>query len=374
MCVAKGSVSMPLRLRKVMAIVCFATILVLLASCNQKASDDSVEQEAQIERFLAEQGIKRTPAEPFDFPPVVDTKKLSSTVLVSRLEDSIPAGKNVVYCATSQLVNAVDDLAVVKQGLLASANVVPKGSCRFFTGSLNEIRRQSEARFPSLADSAEWQSGDEPWWCCHFQRSLPFLEAFELLEEPLVFRSSNGEFKVDSFGDRRFDESSVQQSLRKEQITIVDFKSEDDFVVRLNTQVNEDELILAKVQPRLSLAATLEGVMQRVRSNPLEGSVGADIREGEALVVPMLTVSLIEWFSNHPPGFQTIRFRLDEKGAVLDSWLGYLNIGSDVVLRQMVFDKPFLLYLKSKNAKAPYFVLWVDNPEVMQPFAANTEN
>ena len=261
----------------------------------------------------------------------------------------------------------------MEEGLSGSADVLPKGSFRLLTGSPDEIRREGVASFPSLAESTALQGGDEPWWCCHFQRSLPFLEAFEPLEEPLVFRSSKGELNVDGFGDRRFEDDSVQQSLRKEQITIIDFQSADDFVVRLNTQVNEDELILAKVQPKLDLASMLEGVMQRVRSNPLEGSERSEIQEGEALVVPMLTVNLVEWFSHTPPGFQTIRFRLDEKGAALDSLLGYNCLGDDIVLRQMVFDKPFLLYLKSKTAKAPYFVLWVDNLEVLQPFASKAE-
>jgi hypothetical protein len=34
-------------------------------------------------------------------------------------------------------------------------------------------------------------------------------------------------------------------------------------------------------------------------------------------------------------------------------------------LREFVFDKPFLLCLKEKEAKYPYLAIWVDNSELL---------
>ena len=60
---------------------------------------------------------------------------------------------------------------------------------------------------------------------------------------------------------------------------------------------------------------------------------------------------------------QTVRFRLDERGAVLKSeaivWGG---IGE-----QLIFDKPFLILLERRDARNPYFALWVGNAELLVP-------
>jgi hypothetical protein len=32
-----------------------------------------------------------------------------------------------------------------------------------------------------------------------------------------------------------------------------------------------------------------------------------------------------------------------------------------------VLDKPFLLYLKEKDADEPYIVIWIANAELMEP-------
>ena len=59
---------------------------------------------------------------------------------------------------------------------------------------------------------------------------------------------------------------------------------------------------------------------------------------------------------------QSIRFRLDERGAVLKSEAA--SAGGDGY-RQMVFNKPFLILLKRRDAGKPYFALWVGDPELL---------
>lgn len=31
-------------------------------------------------------------------------------------------------------------------------------------------------------------------------------------------------------------------------------------------------------------------------------------------------------------------------------------------------DRPFLIYMKKRDASQPFFVMWVDNAELLQPF------
>jgi hypothetical protein len=60
---------------------------------------------------------------------------------------------------------------------------------------------------------------------------------------------------------------------------------------------------------------------------------------------------------------------LSEKGVVLkssSSLLVTLGRGAfEHVPINMIFDKPFLIYLKEKEGKYPYFAMWVNNAELL---------
>ena len=71
---------------------------------------------------------------------------------------------------------------------------------------------------------------------------------------------------------------------------------------------------------------------------------------------------------------QLIRFQLDESGAILDAEAGIVMHNGDEPPpepRRFIFDRPFLLYLQQRQAKQPYFVMWVENPEVLVPDAVS---
>lgn len=84
---------------------------------------------------------------------------------------------------------------------------------------------------------------------------------------------------------------------------------------------------------------------------------------GKALVNPKAAGYFIA------EAIQNIRFRLDEKGAVLKSEA--LIIAPTAMpmneSRMMIFDKPFLVLMMKKGRNIPYFALWVDNPELLVP-------
>ena len=66
---------------------------------------------------------------------------------------------------------------------------------------------------------------------------------------------------------------------------------------------------------------------------------------------------------------QTIRFRLDERGAILKSEAEIAAAAEGLQEpRQFIFDKPFLILLERRDAQQPYFALWVDNTELLAPW------
>jgi hypothetical protein len=60
---------------------------------------------------------------------------------------------------------------------------------------------------------------------------------------------------------------------------------------------------------------------------------------------------------------QDIMFKLNEKGAMVKSTS---NMIAAAIPKQLIFNRPFLIYLKKKNGKWPYFAMWVDNAELME--------
>jgi hypothetical protein len=70
---------------------------------------------------------------------------------------------------------------------------------------------------------------------------------------------------------------------------------------------------------------------------------------------------------------QLIRFKLDEIGAKLKSEAVVPVTLSASPFReeisQLIFDKPFLIFMERKGSANPYFALWVDNPELLVPLS-----
>jgi serine protease inhibitor len=60
---------------------------------------------------------------------------------------------------------------------------------------------------------------------------------------------------------------------------------------------------------------------------------------------------------------------MDEKGVRLksESHMAFSCARSPLPSHIMIFDKPFLVVLERADAKVPYFVMWIDNPELLVP-------
>jgi hypothetical protein len=60
---------------------------------------------------------------------------------------------------------------------------------------------------------------------------------------------------------------------------------------------------------------------------------------------------------------QGIQFTMDRNGAAVASsaWLGAKGGPRD-----FHFNRPFLVYMKKRDAKHPFFVMWVENAELLE--------
>ena len=59
---------------------------------------------------------------------------------------------------------------------------------------------------------------------------------------------------------------------------------------------------------------------------------------------------------------QTVEFRLDRSGALLES---DSTLAIESTPRYFEFNRPFLIYMQRRGAQHPFFVMWVDNAELL---------
>jgi len=211
---------------------------------------------------------------------------------------------------------------------------------------------------------------------CYLFKNLDFNVPFERLGEPIRFGGTD----IPAFGISREYKSAHEKMY--EQVLVLDYRDRDDFIVELLTKSEGDRLILAKLKPAPTLAGTVEMIEKRAA-----GAEPSPAGRGDVLRVPRLNFDVTRGYAelegrrlvSSSPGVaddlvllsavQNTRFQLDEKGVRLrgESHVAFGCSASPPphISRVMVFDEPFLILLKRARADAPYFALWVDNPEIL---------
>ncbi len=331
---------------------------------------------------------------------VADSADLPDTLVTSRTEIPVTAGKNILWCGTFQLAwneacsllgedirfvdtsadaGALNKKTFAKTDLddasyVAMAGFVRDNIHRQITEALNE--KFGPHASPSLIpEKALTPRPQDIVAYSYLFKNLEFPEAFEKLDKTLVFA---GRY-VASFGMGEYKPGHFKMY---PQVAVLSYEGRDDFVVELNTKTENDRIILAKVEPGDTLKQTITNVLARSSASEAEQATAGDM-----LVIPKLNFDISKRYRelehrtlmvNSPDiadeleilsAAQSIRFQMDEKGVRLKSE-SHVAIGCSAEYipmpkHIMIFNRPFLIMLIHRNAKQPYFALWVDNPELL---------
>jgi hypothetical protein len=326
-----------------------------------------------------------------------DAKDLTSTVVTANLREPIVEGTNLLWCATFPLawnemldvigmdvqftdmaeqpaaVLALNDRLVTEDDLDDASYVAMAGLLQ--DGIVEQIQQAMGVKFPDVTPNLPVPAGADPQSIVAYSylfKNLLFPKPFERLDDPLNFDGQ----EILCFG--LSGKSDADNDLLR-QVSILDYVSDDDFVIELKTRSEADQLILAKVQPQATLEATIENVLTREPDWLL-----LSFNDSDVLKVPMMNYDVRRSFDEltlHPfpvvglaadeyyidTALQSIRFELNEAGVRLESEAFiFLPLPSaPPEPRYLVFDKPFLLLMKLRKADQPYFAMWVDNPELL---------
>lgn len=341
-------------------------------------------------------------------PTFADSSELlGQTVIVPTLDSPCPPGKNVIWCSSFQLAwNEVRDKVT---GAPLEVPEAPELAARLNTarrsasdidprsvyvaggwtkdGIIRKIEKDMAARFPSHGPpdfSGRLHPREGILAYSYLTARVPFKFPFRQVDEGLAFTDSQGiKTQVAGFGLWR---AYLQRykNLRDQVEVLYTQRDEDHFeeltecALDLCRHSTPYQVVVARVQPEGSLAETLEYVRTRIsdfKKQPYyreERGFGGN----DELRIPEMFWRIDHRFEEligkivanaNPPmpvieAFQTIEFRLDRSGAVLESEAELVIAAAP---RYFVFDRPFLVYMQKRGAEHPFFVMWVDNAELL---------
>ena len=124
------------------------------------------------------------------------------------------------------------------------------------------------------------------------------------------------------------------------------------------------------------MLATVENMIEKSQDQESPG-----LRSGDILFVPDMMWRIVHHFSElEGHDFtnanlqgqridvcqQDTQFRLGRSGAELKSEVqSHMKSAAPKTETVYIFNRPFLLYMKKRGKKMPYFVMWIENAELL---------
>jgi hypothetical protein len=317
---------------------------------------------------------------------------LKHTDVVPTLDTPIIKGTNLIWCATFQVAwNELsrlvgEDISMDSQDpsvALLNRKAVSKehlDEATYFVevsatggGSLEKISEGLNDKFnrkasPELLAAANSVPAGSFIAYSYLFANLPFEWAFERHDFPLDF----GGTEVESFGIAQYLKSQEKERLAATQLFIYYTDERPGVVIELKTRRTDHHLYLALIPPLTTLEETAQDALSRVK-----GVEPSRLEEWSSLIVPVIDFDLTREYAEltgkplrvskldgMPIGMATqqIRFKLDERGAILKSEAIIAVLGS---CPELVFNKPFLVLLQYQDNEMPYFAAWIDNAELL---------
>lgn len=310
-----------------------------------------------------------------EFPEVKNLSEYPNTEFIITLESNINTSKNNVYCVT--MLYAWDDIRnKINKSFQTDSNfkhLALLNNSSSFKDVLNtdEYIISTEIEGQNIKAKAE------------FTKSLPFKTELNAYKDRLKFNNKN----VASFGITGYD-SYDQLKI----ISILYYKNDHNFVIKLTPKDSNHEIILFKSEKKFD---KMDDINSEIINLIVQGKKDKKndkilwkygILEEDEIIIPKFNFNIETIYKDLAnnifdakdqnyrieSAWQRTAFILDEKGAEIESEAEIEYTVEEIEEDQnkpkpkkMIFDKPFFIMLKKTNSHNPYFGLWVANTELM---------
>lgn len=334
-----------------------------------------------------------------------NSSELQETMIVPALESPIPKGNNVIWCSSFQLTwNELKD-DIIKEPIKLKKNQeladllnqakqtkqdISENDYYARAGFVQDniidiIQTEMLQKFPnesapSLDDvSADTAIVSYSFLSANVRFKLPY---FENDNELLFTDSSGNKTAITSFGLREEDDYAYYKLRNQMHVLFANHDSDyklTECAIDLCKDSSPSQVVIALVQPKETLLETLNYIDKQSQKAPSE-KYSHEFGPNDVLLVPNLFWKITHSYEKlvgntlQNPGYermpiekamQVIQFRLDRSGAELKSESKLL---CEPIPTFYTFDRPFLIYMKKRGAEHPFFVMWVDNAELLEKY------
>lgn len=332
----------------------------------------------------------------------IKSASLKRTAITPVFNTEITPEHNLIYCATFQLawnelrdsfpahrdedpaiIWELDEKIYTKEYLSEYCYIAMAGRYENIVEKINELLRKKfgDEAWPLTQERVlEDRVSEQALMAYAFlYKNLIFQEMFEDLDEPILFGSPNEGVKVEGFGIKEFTPGEKKHEAFSNQVSIFFYEADYDsgkitreFVIGLKPTLPNEEIVIAQISPRKTLVETYNAVEAIIAKSEPDY-----LRKYETLQIPKLDFDFEQTFpeierylgglvEGPAKAYQRIKFRLNERGAILKSEAIILLEGMETAdPRYLVVSEPFLIYLKQKDSPYPYLAMWVGNEELL---------
>lgn len=319
---------------------------------------------------------------------------LKYTYITPVLNAKIIKGFNLIYCPTFQMAwkklhdeiikepiiidteknlldslnNSTIDLQLENTSYVAQAGFIKDDI-------INKINEELKSKFGFIEDFNNDLYPNDIISFSYFRKNLIFHYEFEKKED-FEFTSSDGikSTNVKAFGINDYNPIDPKIEPLGKQIEIL-YSNNNSHIVKIYTQSDNDIIIVSTLPPKETLLESYNDIAIYLNNSFY------DILKNESLIIPKINLNISHNYSSLEgktlknkqfteyhirKAFQKIQFELSEKGAKIESKALLELPKCEGIPRKMLFNKPFLLFMKKIKAKHPYFMIYVDNDEILK--------
>lgn len=354
--------------------------------------------------FVYVQKTRGLPPPSNDPIPIVDSSKLINTQIVPTMNTPIRSKSNVIWCASfvanwknleSELakepikLNKPSEFVDLLNNAPDPTSSIPKNSLYTAAGwndkgIMEKIKNDLAKKFPDKEmPSFPGIVPDSFVSYSYLEATVPFTIPYFQNREPLVFTNGDGtKTKLSSFGIR--DEDAYAYDKLRAEPEILYVKAHmipgDEFIIDLDRNSTPNQIVIALIKPEKSFKQMYNSIQTKITiKNEVEYlSEDGKLNISDSLIIPDILFNISHHFKeieglafenknlkkqNIDIAQQDILFRLNRSGAELKSEEKMIcnPIPSDFIV-----DRPFLVYIKKRNSKQPYFMIWIDNADFLK--------
>lgn len=320
--------------------------------------------------------FKKEKKEPIwsELPQVTKLDSLKNTEFAITLENPILENKNVIYAPAFLFAwNAL------KNELEVPFKIIEPSS--YDLRLLNISNSYEKSLNPDEYDINVSVEEGKINAHAYFNKTLPFPYKLEKMEDPIVFKNT----KVNAFGMKYYNELSVEFT------KVLYYKNDDNFVLKFSPKNEHHEIILIKGIGKVATLSDMLKEMNKLIELGKKEQKNSDIlwkymiSEDDIFSIPVIKFNIATKYKNIEnqrfqsgtkdylveTAYQRTGFILDENGAVVESEaiVAFLEASMEEETikhpKKMIFDKTFYIVMKHIDQANPYFVMKVDNVELM---------